>query len=105
MFGVHFIKGGMYSFVRALQTLNEELGTQIYTNANVEEIIIDSRYKHADGLKVNGHIEKYDKIICTADFPYATSSLIKMNIILRSIRHRKLIIWTILAQPFNVHRG
>ena len=51
MFGVHFIKGGMYSFVRALQTLNEELGTQIYTNANVEEIIIDSRFKRAEGLK------------------------------------------------------
>ncbi|WP_204201139.1 phytoene desaturase family protein [Mammaliicoccus sciuri] len=77
MFGVHFIKGGMYSFVRALQTLNEELGTQIYTNTNVEEIIIDSKYKRAEGLKVNGRIEKYDKIICTADFPYATSSLIK----------------------------
>ncbi|MGS0652573.1 phytoene desaturase family protein, partial [Staphylococcus arlettae] len=35
------------------------------------------RFKRAEGLKVNGHIEKYDKIICTADFPYATSSLIK----------------------------
>ncbi|MFL4616684.1 phytoene desaturase family protein, partial [Staphylococcus aureus] len=77
MFGVHFIKGGMYSFVNALQTLNEELGTQIYTDASVEEIIIDTRFKRAEGLKINGRIEKYDKILCTADFPYAASSLIK----------------------------
>lgn len=77
MFGVHFIKGGMYSFVNALQTLNEELGTQIYTDASVEEIIIDTRFKRAEGLKINGRIEKYDKILCTADFPYAVSSLIK----------------------------
>ncbi|MDN5637983.1 MAG: phytoene desaturase family protein [Staphylococcus equorum] len=77
MFGVHFIKGGMYSFVHALQTLNEELGTQIYTDSSVEEIIIDTRFKRAEGLKINGRIEKYDKILCTADFPYAVSSLIK----------------------------
>ncbi|WP_436888295.1 phytoene desaturase family protein [Mammaliicoccus sciuri] len=77
MFGVHFIKGGMYRFAEALQTLNEELGTHIYTGMNVEEIIIDPRYKRAEGLKVDGHIERYDKVLCTADFPYAASSLIK----------------------------
>ncbi|MGJ5711346.1 phytoene desaturase family protein, partial [Staphylococcus equorum] len=42
-----------------------------------EEIIIDTRFKRAEGLKINGRIEKYDKILCTADFPYAVSSLIK----------------------------
>src|SRR5699024_8743318 len=35
MFGVHFIKGGMYSFVNALEQLNRELCTQIYTNSSV----------------------------------------------------------------------
>ena len=77
MFGVHFIKGGMYSFVNALEQLNRELGTQIYTNSSVDEIIIDQRFKCAEGLKINGKIEKYDKILCTADFPYAKSELIK----------------------------
>lgn len=77
MFGVHFIKGGMYSFVNALEQLNRELGTQIYTNSSVDEIIIDQRLKRAEGLKINGKIEKYDKILCTADFPYAKSELIK----------------------------
>ncbi|MFI3132315.1 phytoene desaturase family protein [Mammaliicoccus sciuri] len=79
MFGVHFIKGGMYRFAEALQTLNEELGTHIYTGTNVEEIIIDPRYKRAEGLKVEGRIERYDKVLCTADFPYAASSLIKKS--------------------------
>lgn len=77
MFGVHFIKGGMYSFVNALEQLNRELGTQIYTNSSVDEIIIDQRFKRAEGLKINGKIEKYDKILCTADFPYTKSELIK----------------------------
>lgn len=77
MFGVHFIKGGMYRFVKALQTLNEELSTRIHTEASVEEIIIDTRFKRAEGLKVNGEIKKYDKILCTADFPYAATNLIK----------------------------
>lgn len=79
MFGVHFIKGGMYRFAEALQTLNEELGTHIYAGTNVEEIIIDPRYKRAEGLKVEGRIERYDKVLCTADFPYAASSLIKKS--------------------------
>lgn len=79
MFGVHFIKGGMYRFAEALQALNEELGTHIYTGTNVEEIIIDPRYKRAEGLKVEGRIERYDKVLCTADFPYAASSLIKKS--------------------------
>ncbi len=43
----------------------KKLGVQIYTNANVEEIIIDSESKRAEGLKMKRTYEKYDKIICT----------------------------------------
>lgn len=90
MFGVHFIKGGMYSFVNALEQLNYELGTQIYTNASVEEIIIDQRFKRAEGLKVNGKIEKYDKILCTADFPYAASELLNEDNQTKKYTHEKI---------------
>lgn len=77
MFGVHFIKGGMYQFAQSLAQLNSEQGTQIFTEANVEEIIIDEHFKRAEGLKVDGNIKAYDKILCTADFPYAASELIR----------------------------
>lgn len=76
MFGVHYIKGGMYQYTKALEQLNYDLGTEIITEAPIDEIIIDSRYKRAEGLKVNGDIKKFDKILCTADFPYAAQNLI-----------------------------
>lgn len=77
MFGVHYIKGGMYGFTEALKRLNEELGTRIVTNAEIEEIVIDSRFKQADGVKVDGQYEHFDKVLCTADFPYAAQHLFK----------------------------
>ncbi|ATH61769.1 4,4'-diapophytoene desaturase [Staphylococcus pasteuri] len=75
MFGVHFIKGGMYGMVKGLQKLNEDLGVDIQCNADIEEIIIDPKYKTADGVKVNGLVQRFDKVLCTADFPYAAQEL------------------------------
>lgn len=75
MFGVHYIKGGMYGLVKGLVKLNEELGVTIKTNASIDEIIIDPKYKSADGVRVNGLVQRFDKVLCTADFPYAAEKL------------------------------
>lgn len=68
MFGVHFIKGGMYGMAQGLAQLNKDLGVNIELNAEIEQIIIDPKFKRADAIKVNRDIRKFDKILCTADF-------------------------------------
>ncbi|MDS0966685.1 phytoene desaturase family protein [Staphylococcus capitis] len=75
MFGVHFIKGGMYGLTRGLVKLNKDLDVNIQLNSNIEEIIIDPKYKRADGVRVNGLVQRFDKVLCTADFPYAAEKL------------------------------
>ena len=75
MFGVHFIKGGMYGMTQGLVQLNKDLGVDIQLNAQIDEIIIDPKYKQADGVKVNGLVQRFDKVLCTADFPYAAEKL------------------------------
>lgn len=75
MFGVHYIKGGMYGMARGLVQLNEDLGVNIQLNSNIDEIIIDPKYKRADGVRVNGLVQRFDKVLCTADFPYAAEKL------------------------------
>ena len=79
MFGVHFIKGGMYGMVKGLEQLNLKLGVDIQCNANIEEIIIDPKYKQADGVRVNGLVKRFDKVLCTADFPYAAQQLMPQH--------------------------
>ena len=75
MFGVHFIKGGMYGMAQGLTRLNQDLGVDIRLNAQIDEIIIDPKYKRADGIRVNGLVERFDKVLCTVDFPYAAQHL------------------------------
>ncbi|MFH7202893.1 phytoene desaturase family protein [Staphylococcus aureus] len=75
MFGVHFIKGGMYGMAQGLAQLNKDLGVNLELNAEIEQIIIDPKFKRADAIKVNGDIRKFDKILCTADFPSVAESL------------------------------
>ena len=75
MHGVYYIKGGMYSFAKGLHRLTQDLGVSIELNSDVQEIIIDPKFKRADGLRVNGDIRRFDKVLCTADFPYAAQHL------------------------------
>ncbi len=44
MFGVHFIKGGMYGMAQGLAQLNKDLGVNIELNAEIEQIIIDPNF-------------------------------------------------------------
>jgi phytoene desaturase len=74
LYGVHFIKGGMYTLTKSLTQLFEELGGHIYYSTPVEEIIIEN--KMAKGIKVNGECIYADAIVCGSDFPQAMQSLI-----------------------------
>ncbi|MGH4118909.1 phytoene desaturase family protein [Clostridium sp.] len=75
LYGVWHLKGGMYSYIKALEKLIYELGGTIETETNIEEILILDGV--ATGIKTSNKIEKSDIVICNADFPYAVTELIK----------------------------
>ncbi|MGL5348745.1 MAG: phytoene desaturase family protein [Peptostreptococcaceae bacterium] len=75
VYGLWYIEGGFYQYIRALEQLVYDLGGNIKTNTKVEEIIIHR--KRAKGIKTNKGNYNSDIVICNADFPYSTHQLIK----------------------------
>lgn len=76
LYGVYYIKGGMYSMAKAMEKRFLEMGGKILLNQHVEEFIIDK--KKIQALKVNGKItENYDGVLSNADFPWMVNNLIK----------------------------
>ena len=75
IYGVWFIKGGMYTMAKSMEKLFIELGGKINLNSPIDEIIIEDG--KAVGIKVNSKEIKADSIVCNADFPYAMKNLIK----------------------------
>ena len=74
-YGLWYIKGGLYQYIKALEKLLYELGGKIITNTTVKEIIIYR--KKSKGVVTNKGIFKSDVVVCNADFPYAVNKLIK----------------------------
>ncbi|WP_025724976.1 phytoene desaturase family protein [Acholeplasma granularum] len=78
LYGVYYIKGGMYSMAKAMEKRFLEMGGKILLNQNVEEFIIEN--KNIKAIKVNGKIsENYDAVLSNVDFPWAMNNLIKDN--------------------------
>ncbi|GGJ84734.1 dehydrosqualene desaturase [Lentibacillus kapialis] len=75
LYGVWFIKGGMYTMALSMEKLFKELGGEIFYNKQVEEISIQNR--KATGIIVDGKKVSADFVVCNADFPYAMKNLIK----------------------------
>jgi phytoene desaturase len=75
LYGLWHLKGGMYSFVKALANVINELGGTIKTGVTVEEILFLKG--KAIGIKTSKGIEKGDIVVCDADFPYAMKKLVK----------------------------
>lgn len=74
LYGIHYMKGGMYTMSKGLERLFKELGGTIHYNTPVEEILIEN--KEATGVVVNGQAISADAVVCDADFPYAMKHLI-----------------------------
>ncbi|MCU6167750.1 FAD-dependent oxidoreductase, partial [Enterobacter roggenkampii] len=74
MYGVYFIKGGMYTLATGMARLFQELGGTIHYNTPIDELLIEN--KQTKGVRVNGETITADAVICAADFPYAMESLI-----------------------------
>ena len=77
LYGLWYIKGGMYSYIKALEKLIYELGGKVTFNTEVDEILIEN--KNIKGVKSNNKIFNCDIVVCNADFPYAIRNLIKSD--------------------------
>lgn len=75
LYGLWYLEGGMYSYIKALEKLIHELGGSIVLDRPVAEILL-SQHK-ATGVRTESTIEKADIVICNADFPYSMHQLIK----------------------------
>ncbi|MGX7329578.1 phytoene desaturase family protein [Enterococcus bulliens] len=73
-YGVHFMKGGMYTLAKSLDRLFKELGGTAHYGTPVDEIVIEQ--KSAKGIRIGQEMIAADAVVCGADFPYAMKHLI-----------------------------
>ncbi len=75
VYGIWFIRGGMYSMAKGMAKLFEEIGGKILLNHDVDEILIENSKTY--GIRVNGETMPSDIVVCNADFPHAMKHLVK----------------------------
>ena len=78
LYGLCYIKGGVYNYILALEKLIKELGGVIELNNEVQKVLIDN--KKVIGVKSKNRILKGDIVICNADYPYAIEHLFNCDI-------------------------
>ncbi|WP_172253695.1 phytoene desaturase family protein [Saccharibacillus deserti] len=75
LYGVWFIKGGMYTMALSMERLFQELGGVVHYGKEVQEISIQNQ--KAEGIVVDGQKISSDYVVCNADFPYAIKNLVQ----------------------------
>lgn len=79
LYGLWHLKGGMYSFVEALEKVIHLLGGKIIKNYDVDEIVISDN--KAIGIKAkNQKIVYSDVVVSDVDFPYTMENLSLIHI-------------------------
>lgn len=74
LYGIWYIEGGLYAYIKALEKLFVELGGKIITNCEVNKILIqDNEIK---GVKANNEVISCSFVICNADYTYAINNLL-----------------------------
>jgi phytoene desaturase len=73
--GVWFTEGGMYSLVKAFETVFSELGGTIKTNHEIQEIVVDNG--SAQGVIANDEFFAADAVVSNADIAHTYKHLIK----------------------------
>lgn len=63
--GAWYVRGGMYEIPRALERLAKDAGVKIYTESEVEKIVVEN--KKAVGVRVGGEFFKCDAVVTNAD--------------------------------------
>ena len=72
--GTWYPEGGIFSVVRAMQQLAEELGVKFYFNEEVEEIIIEKNT--VKKVRTSNNIHEADAIISGADYYFTENNLL-----------------------------
>lgn len=72
--GTWYPEGGMRDLAIALESIARKEGVQFVFNANVESI--EEKEKKASGIKVNGEIHNFDKIVSGADYHFTEQNLL-----------------------------
>lgn len=75
VYGLWYLKGGMYSYVKALEKVIHEFGGEIHKKSSVKEILFLK--DRAIGIRTDEGEARGDIIICNADFSYSIKELIK----------------------------
>lgn len=88
LYGLWYIKGGMYSYIKSLEKLFCEMGGKIYINKDVNEILIDKGV--VKGVSTSDRKYLSDIVVCNADFPYAINKLIKEDVNKDSYKDKKI---------------
>lgn len=73
--GLYHIKGGMYSYIKALEKLIIKKGGIIHTSSPVNKILLKDN--KAYGVLVNGENRYSDIVVCSSDYSYTITTLIK----------------------------
>lgn len=104
LYGLWHLKGGMYSYIKALEKAIYELGGTIETGYEVDEILISG--DKAVGIKTKAKEAVFaDIIISNADFPYTMDKLIKSDKHKRKYTARKLQDLKYTCSTFIIYLG
>ena len=77
--GVFFCMGGTGKIVFELKKLMTEVGIEIMTNTEVEELVVEND-KISEIITNKGKISNFDLVVCNADPPMVYSKLLKKKI-------------------------
>lgn len=75
IYGLYYIEGGLYSYIKALEKLIIELGGKINLNSEVSKVLIKDN--SAYGVVINNKEILFDTVVCNSDFSYTVSNLIE----------------------------
>ena len=104
LYGLWHLKGGMYSFIKALERAIYGLGGVIETNFSVNEIIISNG--RAIGIKSTKNETIFaDIIISNADFPYTMDTLLKSDTHKGKYKTSKLVELKYTCSTFIIYLG
>ncbi|HAX72944.1 MAG TPA: phytoene desaturase [Firmicutes bacterium] len=74
LYGLYYIKGGMYELIKVLEKLILEKGGRIHLNSEVQKIVTSNH--RAIGVSVGGDFIKGDIILANADVLYVNECLL-----------------------------
>ena len=82
--GLYYIKGGMYSYIEALEKLVLDLGGIIHKCSPVNKILF--KRNKAIGIMVNGKNYYSNLVVCSSDYSYTVKNLIKDQYVRKLIK-------------------